>query len=46
MLRDVTDEKPVYLCDRCGYRCKQIQWHCPGCENWNSVNVIIGAEGE
>ncbi len=46
MLRDVTDEKPVYLCDRCGYRCKQIQWHCPGCENWNSVKVIIGAEGE
>jgi len=46
MLRDVTDEKPVYLCDRCGYRCKQIQWMCPGCENWNSVKVIIGAEGE
>ena len=46
MLRDVTDEKPVYLCDRCGYRCNEIQWHCPGCENWNSVKVIIGAEGE
>lgn len=46
MLRDVTDEKAVYLCDRCGYRCKQIQWQCPGCENWNSVKVIIGAEGE
>lgn len=46
MLRDVTDEKPVYLCDKCGYRCKQIQWLCPGCENWNSVKVIIGAEGE
>ena len=46
MLRDVTDEKPVYLCNRCGYRCKQIQWLCPGCENWNSVKVIIGAEGE
>lgn len=46
MLHDVTDEKPVYLCDKCGYRCKQIQWLCPGCENWNSVKVIIGAEGE
>ena len=46
MLRGVTDEKPVYLCNRCGYRCKQIQWQCPGCENWNSVKVIIGAEGE
>ena len=46
MLRDVTDEKPVYLCDKCGYRCTQIQWLCPGCENWNSVKVIIGAEGE
>ncbi len=46
MLRDVTDEKPVYLCNKCGYRCKQIQWLCPGCENWNSVQVIIGAEGE
>ena len=39
MLRDVTDEKPVYLCDKCGYRCKQIQWLCPGCENWNSVKL-------
>lgn len=46
MLRGVTGEKPVYRCDRCGYRCKQIQWRCPGCENWNSVKVIIGAEGE
>ena len=46
MLRGVVDEKPVYRCDRCGYRCKQIQWRCPGCENWNSVKIIIGAEGE
>ena len=46
MLRGVTGEKPVYRCERCGYRCKQIQWRCPGCENWNSVKVIIGAEGE
>ncbi|MEM7259453.1 MAG: tetratricopeptide repeat protein, partial [Pseudomonadota bacterium] len=46
MLRHVVEEKPVYRCDRCGYRCKQIQWRCPGCENWNSVKVIIGAEGE
>ncbi len=46
MLRGVVDEKPVYRCNRCGYRCKQIQWRCPGCENWNSVKIIIGAEGE
>lgn len=46
MLRHVVEEKPVYRCDRCGYRCKQIQWRCPGCENWSSVKVIIGAEGE
>ncbi|OED42449.1 hypothetical protein AB833_07395 [Chromatiales bacterium (ex Bugula neritina AB1)] len=46
MLRDVVDEKPQYRCERCGYRCKQIQWRCPGCENWNSVKIIIGAEGE
>jgi len=46
MLRGVTGEKPVYRCERCGYRCNQIQWRCPGCENWNSVKVIIGAEGE
>lgn len=46
MLRGVVDEKPVYRCDRCGYRCMQIQWRCPGCENWNSVKIIIGAEGE
>lgn len=46
MLRHVVEERPVYRCDRCGYRCKQIQWRCPGCENWNSVKVIIGAEGE
>jgi len=46
MLRGVTEQKPTYLCDRCGYRCNEIQWQCPGCENWNSVKVIIGAEGE
>ncbi len=46
MLRGVVGEKPQYRCERCGYRCKQIQWRCPGCENWNSVKIIIGAEGE
>lgn len=46
MLRGVVDEKPVYSCDQCGYRCNELQWRCPGCESWKSVKVIIGVEGE
>ena len=46
MLRTVVDEKSIYRCVNCGYRCNQILWRCPGCEQWDTVNVIIGAEGE
>ncbi len=46
MLRGAVDDKPVYSCEQCGYRCNEMQWRCPGCESWKSVKVIIGVEGE
>jgi lipopolysaccharide biosynthesis regulator YciM len=46
MLRGVVDDKAVYSCEQCGYRCNEMQWRCPGCESWKSVKVIIGVEGE
>ena len=30
----------VYLCNICGFKAKNIHWHCPGCKNWNTVKPV------
>ncbi|MEE9322058.1 MAG: lipopolysaccharide assembly protein LapB [Granulosicoccus sp.] len=46
MLEQVVEDKPGYLCDSCGLRGNFMHWRCPSCGTWDSVNTIIGVEGE
>ncbi len=46
MLDKVVEDKPTYQCERCGFLGNQLHWRCPGCNTWDSVQPIIGAEGE
>lgn len=46
MLDKVVEDKPTYQCGSCGFLGNQLHWHCPSCKTWDSVQPIIGAEGE
>lgn len=46
MLDQVVKDKPGYLCSECGFRAQTMHWRCPGCNRWDSVHTVIGAEGE
>jgi len=46
MLDQVVKDKPGYICTECGFRAQTLHWRCPGCNRWDSVHTVIGAEGE
>jgi len=46
LLDKVVEDKPGYRCGRCGFLGNMLHWRCPGCNNWDSVQPIIGVEGE
>ena len=46
LLDDVIEEKAQYQCASCGFKGNQLHWRCPSCGNWDTVQTIIGAEGE
>jgi len=46
MLDQVVRNKPSYQCSNCGFRGQSLHWRCPSCGHWDSVQTIVGAEGE
>lgn len=46
MLDQVVKDKPSYQCSDCGFRGQSLHWRCPSCGHWDTVQTIIGAEGE
>ncbi|MBX2836582.1 MAG: lipopolysaccharide assembly protein LapB [Gammaproteobacteria bacterium] len=46
MLDQVVEDKPTYQCEHCGFRGNVLHWRCPSCGTWDSVQPIIGVEGE
>ncbi len=46
MLNSVVKDKPGYVCENCGFKSKELYWHCPSCFNWDTITTIIGVEGE
>jgi len=46
MLDTVVEDKASYQCGRCGFLGNELHWRCPGCSNWDTVQPIIGMEGE
>ncbi len=46
MLDQVVKDKPGFQCSDCGFRGSTLYWRCPGCGHWDTVQTVIGAEGE
>lgn len=46
MLDTVVEDKATYHCGRCGFSGNELHWRCPSCGNWDSIQPIIGMEGE
>lgn len=46
LLDGVVQDRPHYLCASCGFRGNVLHWRCPSCGTWDSVGLVIGAEGE
>ena len=46
LLDGVVEERPNYLCASCGFGGNVLHWRCPSCGTWDSVGLVIGAEGE
>lgn len=36
-LKAVLDRAPAYQCKQCGYEVQQLEWRCPSCEQWDSL---------
>ncbi len=46
MLDTVVEDKATYHCGRCGFQGNELHWRCPSCSNWDTIQPIIGMEGE
>jgi len=40
-LRDIVMSRPGYVCRACGYACLIMQWQCPGCHAWESIQPVV-----
>lgn len=38
--------KATYQCNHCGFAGRQLHWLCPRCKQWNTVQPILGVEGD
>jgi lipopolysaccharide biosynthesis regulator YciM len=38
--------KASYQCNHCGFSGRQLHWLCPRCKQWNTVQPILGVEGD
>ena len=38
LTRSLLAKKAPYRCERCGFSSRKIQWQCPSCKTWDSVN--------
>ena len=45
-IRGLLDQKPAYLCGRCGFVAKTLHWQCPSCRRWSTVKRRAGCEAD
>lgn len=39
LLTEWVAQRPLYLCQVCGFRTQTLYWHCPGCRNWATMQM-------
>ena len=35
-----------HRCHHCGFNCDTLQWQCPSCRRWGTIEPVTGVEGE
>ncbi|MGY4878338.1 lipopolysaccharide assembly protein LapB [Vreelandella aquamarina] len=35
-----------HRCHHCGFSCDTLQWQCPSCRRWGTIDPVTGVEGE
>ncbi|MGS2744031.1 lipopolysaccharide assembly protein LapB [Halomonas sp. LS-001] len=35
-----------HRCHHCGFSCDTLQWQCPSCRHWGTIEPVTGVEGE
>ncbi len=46
LLQKLVGSKPAYQCTHCGFSGRQLHWQCPSCKHWNTLQPIVGSEGD
>ena len=46
LLQKLVSSKPAFKCTHCGFSGRQLHWQCPSCKNWNTLQPIVGSEGD
>ncbi len=46
LTRRLLEEKLPYRCGHCGFKVKALQWRCPTCKDWASIQPVQGVVGE
>lgn len=39
LLTEWVAQRPLYLCQVCGFRTQDLYWHCPGCRSWDTMQM-------
>ncbi|HBW84240.1 MAG: lipopolysaccharide assembly protein LapB [Gammaproteobacteria bacterium] len=42
VLSDILTARAGYQCSHCGYEARQLNWLCPGCQSWDSIQPKVG----
>lgn len=46
LLQKLVSSKPAYQCTHCGFSGRHMHWLCPSCKHWNTLQPIVGSEGD
>lgn len=40
LLKQQKNTKHAYICDSCGFQAKNFSWNCPGCREWDTLQIL------
>jgi len=44
--RALLSNRRRHRCGHCGFSCDTLQWQCPSCRHWGTIEAVTGVEGE
>lgn len=44
--RALLKNRTRHRCGHCGFSCDTLEWQCPSCRHWGTIEPVTGVEGE